>query len=61
MDTTKVAIIGAFGTTVTAIANDVLSLSIGLCTLIVVAPKAYSSIRRFVQAVKFSRRSRPHE
>lgn len=40
------ASIGVFGTTVTAIANDVLSLAIGLCTLAIVAPKAYAVITR---------------
>lgn len=40
------ASIGVFGTTVTALANDILSLMIGLCTLAIVAPKAYAALAR---------------
>lgn len=40
------ATIGVFGTTVTAVANDILSLAIGLCTLAIVAPKAYAVLTR---------------
>lgn len=40
------ASIGVFGTTLTAFANDVLSLLIGVCTLAIVAPKAYAVVTR---------------
>lgn len=45
MASPRYALIGAAGTLITAAANDVVSLLLGVCSLIIVAPKAISVLR----------------